>query len=88
MPVNLYTSFWALFAIVSIAGLFWCPKIKTTWTFIADRTHLVLFIIAAMFGMRQRYEIAIMIIVMSMLVMWANYSNYKCQYLCKHNQGK
>lgn len=86
MPITVATILWALFGVLSVSGLFFFNKGLTIWSFITDRTHLVLFIIASLFGMRENYSWAFIFLAIAFLVMWYSYSSFKCQYICKYKE--
>lgn len=85
MPVTLFTIAWAILAVVSVIGLYFFNQGRNVFTFLTSRRFLIFFIVASIFGMRQKHEIAIAILLLTFIWMMYQYVPFmeKCKRL-KH----
>ena len=85
MPVTLFTIAWAILAVISMFSLYFFNRGRNLFTFITSRRFLIFFIIASIFGMRQKHEIAIAILLLTFIWMMYQYIPFmeKCKRL-KH----
>ena len=76
MQVNIFTLFWLAIGSLSILGLYFFNQGRSLLVFITARKYLLLFLVAALFGMRQKYEIAFLVAGISLFLMWLDYKPY------------
>ena len=76
MQINYFTLFWCGIALLSISGLYMFNHGRSLLTFVTAKKYLLLFLVAALFGMRQKYEIAFLVAGISLFLMWLDYKPY------------
>lgn len=76
MPINLYTMFWAAVGILSLIGLYMFNSKPSFLNFITKREYLVAFLIAAVFGMRETFPVACIIMGVTLVAMFRQYPQY------------
>ena len=76
MQITFLTVFWSIVAILSIIGLYWFNTKRGVLNFVTSRKYLALFILAAMFGMRQNNWVAFLLSGGALFLMSINYKPY------------
>ena len=74
MPVTYLTIAWAILAVISVIGLYFFNQGKNIITFLTSRRFLISFIVASILGMRQNHEIAITILLLTIIWMLYQYT--------------
>lgn len=89
MQINYFTLFWLGVALISMFGLYFFNSGRSFLTFVTAKKYLLLFLVAALLGMRQKYEGALLLSGIALFVMWLDYKPYveMCQRL-KNYQGR
>ena len=76
MQINLYTILWAILALVSIFGTYYFNKGRSFLTFITAKKYLLILLLASLFGMRQQYETALILLALAVFLMYRDYKPY------------
>lgn len=83
MPITVATFLWAMFGLTSLAGLYFFNSGRGLFSFITSRKFLFIFLVAAIFGMRQMNWEALIILAIALFIMYKDYKPYieKCRRL-------
>lgn len=81
MQITIMTIFWSIFAVTGVLGLYFFNKGLNLLTFITSRKYLLLIIIASLFGMREQYWVATLLVSVAISLMLLDYKPYmqKCR---------
>lgn len=81
MQITLMTIMWSVFALVSVLSLYFFNRGLGLINFVTSRKYLLLTIIASLFGMREVYWVASILLAVTCLLMYLDYQPYveKCK---------
>lgn len=83
MPITIYTIAWALLGLFSLGGLYVFNRGRGIFVFLTSQKFLVLFLIAAVLGMRQMHWEALVVLAIAFIFIYKDYFPYveKCRRL-------
>ena len=76
MQITTLTIFWSVFALTGVLGLYFFNHGLSILTFLTSRKYLLLIIIGSLFGMREQYWVAIILVSVAITLMIIDYKPY------------